>query len=224
MFDLEKSIAEWREQMLAAGIKSPVPLEELETHLREEIAWQTKSGLDKAEAFKAGIQKIGQGQMLQNEFNKVESDHKVWQAVMLIIGWLAAACMLVVGLVRLDFFWEFLSFWPRWNFETFRDVLIILVAETGIWFLAMANRDKASRVVSLLVCLLLAGFAVVWFYELAQPRTGWSMGRPYTPPLWYRSSLTLLLCLPGIFWGWQERRHRIQKRVLTRRNQTVSSS
>ena len=37
MFSLEKSIAGWREQMLAAGIKAPVPLEELEIHLREEI-------------------------------------------------------------------------------------------------------------------------------------------------------------------------------------------
>ena len=44
MFDLEKSIADWRTQMLAAGIKSPVPLEELESHLREEITQQTKSG------------------------------------------------------------------------------------------------------------------------------------------------------------------------------------
>jgi len=37
MFSLEKSISEWRRQMLAAGIKTPVPLEELEIHLREEI-------------------------------------------------------------------------------------------------------------------------------------------------------------------------------------------
>ena len=44
MFDLEQSIAEWRRQMLAAGIKTPVPLEELEIHLREEIEQQMKSG------------------------------------------------------------------------------------------------------------------------------------------------------------------------------------
>lgn len=37
MFDLEQSIAEWRRQMLAAGIKTPVPLEDLEIHLREWI-------------------------------------------------------------------------------------------------------------------------------------------------------------------------------------------
>ena len=37
MFDLEQSIRNWRKQMLAAGIKSPVPLDELEIHLRDEI-------------------------------------------------------------------------------------------------------------------------------------------------------------------------------------------
>ena len=37
--------------MLAAGIKTPVPLEELESHLREEIEQQTKLGLSEAEAF-----------------------------------------------------------------------------------------------------------------------------------------------------------------------------
>ena len=44
MFNLEQSIAEWRKQMLAAGIKSPVPLEELEIHLREEIGRNIQFG------------------------------------------------------------------------------------------------------------------------------------------------------------------------------------
>jgi hypothetical protein len=39
MFDLEKSIPEWRQKMFAAGI-SAVALEELESHLREEIEQQ----------------------------------------------------------------------------------------------------------------------------------------------------------------------------------------
>ena len=51
MFDLEQSIADWRQQMLAAGIKTPVPLEELEIHLREEIERQMKSGLNEQDAF-----------------------------------------------------------------------------------------------------------------------------------------------------------------------------
>jgi hypothetical protein len=70
MFDLEKSIADWRKQMLAAGIKSPVPLEELEIHLREEIEQQSKSGLSEHEAFEISVQQIGQAGMLKTEFAK----------------------------------------------------------------------------------------------------------------------------------------------------------
>src|SRR5665213_686696 len=71
MFDLEKSIAEWRKQMLAAGIKTPVPLEELEIHLREEIEQQMKFGLSAQTAFSIAVEKIGQGNMLKTEFKKV---------------------------------------------------------------------------------------------------------------------------------------------------------
>jgi len=70
MFDLEQSIIEWRTQMLAAGIKSPVPLEELESHLREDIRLQMKSGLNEGEAFNSAVQKIGQAGLLKTEFKK----------------------------------------------------------------------------------------------------------------------------------------------------------
>jgi len=72
MFDLEQSIAEWRRQMLAAGIKTPVPLEELEIHLREEIERQMKSGLSGQIAFEISVQQIGQPKQIKSEFNKSE--------------------------------------------------------------------------------------------------------------------------------------------------------
>jgi hypothetical protein len=71
MFDLKKSILEWRKLMLAAGIQTPVPLEELEIHLREEIEQQMKSGLNGQKAFEIAAGKIGQGNMLKTEFKKI---------------------------------------------------------------------------------------------------------------------------------------------------------
>ena len=70
MFDLEKSIAEWRRQMLAAGIQAPVPLEELESHLREEIGQQTAAGLDEQAAFNLAVRQTGQAEVLKTEFAK----------------------------------------------------------------------------------------------------------------------------------------------------------
>jgi hypothetical protein len=72
MFDLEKSIAEWRQQMLVTGIKSPVPLDELEIHLHEEIERQMKSGLNEQKSFEISIQQIGQPKTLNIEFKKSE--------------------------------------------------------------------------------------------------------------------------------------------------------
>ena len=71
MFDLEQPIAEWRRQMLAAGIKMPVPLEELEIHLREEIEWQKKAGQGEAEAFAIAVLKIGTAHTVKMEFKKI---------------------------------------------------------------------------------------------------------------------------------------------------------
>ncbi|MGO8838222.1 MAG: hypothetical protein ACLQAH_13985 [Limisphaerales bacterium] len=73
MFDLEKSIAGWRSQMLAAGINTPVPLEELENHLRDEIEQQLKSGTNAPLAFEAAVQEIGKANMLKTEFEKIDT-------------------------------------------------------------------------------------------------------------------------------------------------------
>lgn len=72
MFDLDQAIAEWRKQMLAAGIQSPVPLDELEMHLRDEIERQTQSGLSAQLAFESAVQRIGQAKTLKSEFAKTD--------------------------------------------------------------------------------------------------------------------------------------------------------
>jgi len=58
MFNLEEHILEWRRQMLAAGIKTPAPLEELENHLREEINRQLRLGSSTQKAFEISVIQI----------------------------------------------------------------------------------------------------------------------------------------------------------------------
>lgn len=58
--------------MRAAGITSPVLLEELESHLREEVERQMRAGLDAPSAFAIGVGQIGQAKTLQTEFTKIE--------------------------------------------------------------------------------------------------------------------------------------------------------
>ena len=87
MFNLEEKITEWRKQMLAAGIQSPVPLEELENHLREEIERQVQSGLNAHEAFEVSAQLIGRAGKINNEFQKAgKAKAKKQQSIIVLVG------------------------------------------------------------------------------------------------------------------------------------------
>ena len=91
MFDLEQSIVEWRRQMLAAGIKTLVPLEELENHLREEIGRYAQSGSDPLRAFELATGLMGQAGSLKTEFNKVAAEN--WNRPLAWMAW----CLFVVS-------------------------------------------------------------------------------------------------------------------------------
>jgi hypothetical protein len=86
MFNLEQSIAEWRRLMLAAGIKSPVPLEELECHLREQIEEQIRSGISEQLAFETAVRRIGCADELKMEFNKTRDLKWVRRGIMPFMG------------------------------------------------------------------------------------------------------------------------------------------
>jgi hypothetical protein len=98
--NLEKNISDWRRQMLAAGIKAPVPLEELESHLREEIERQMKSGLDWQTAFEISIRHFGQPKELHGEFKKSERTFMKRTLVVLcgILGVLVGAAFILPAL------------------------------------------------------------------------------------------------------------------------------
>ena len=70
MFDLEQAIAAWRRQMNAAGLRDPDPLNELESHLREDVEQRMRSGVSEETAFGVALQQIGQAAVLREEFKK----------------------------------------------------------------------------------------------------------------------------------------------------------
>jgi hypothetical protein len=68
MFNLDQAIHEWRRQMATDGVKSSATLDELENHLREDVAQRVQSGSNAEEAFKIGVERIGTGVRLKTEF------------------------------------------------------------------------------------------------------------------------------------------------------------
>src|SRR5436309_14918739 len=70
MFNLDEAIADWRRRMFAAGMKNPGALDELESHLREEVERRMRSGMSAEQAFEIAVRCLGQPAALQNEFAK----------------------------------------------------------------------------------------------------------------------------------------------------------
>src|SRR5258706_4010851 len=70
MFDLDHAILSWRQQMLNAGIKPSANLDELESHLREDVERLTKAGKMPSEAFELALRNLGNATTIGREFAK----------------------------------------------------------------------------------------------------------------------------------------------------------
>jgi hypothetical protein len=101
MRDLEPQITEWRRQMLAAGIKSPVPLEELESHLRDDLEQQMRSGVSAPVAFAAAVARLGPPEVLTPEFKRGRFDIRALSPI-----YMQVFCFLSVPLL-MGMIWAF---------------------------------------------------------------------------------------------------------------------
>jgi len=86
MFNLDQAIAKWRQQLVAAGMTTPEVLDELESHLREEVQRQSKSGKTRQEAFGAAVQNLGTARVLENEFRKIRGPVSMVEGLMIGIS------------------------------------------------------------------------------------------------------------------------------------------
>jgi len=59
MFDLNQAITEWRKKMAAGGIKTPAVLDELESHLREDVERQVRAGVNGEQAVEMAVSRMG---------------------------------------------------------------------------------------------------------------------------------------------------------------------
>ena len=100
MPELEQRIAEWRRRLTIAGIKTPQVLDELESHLREDIELRVRSGTSAPEAFSAAVERVGHAAALKSEFEKVggtkgtQRRKYLWRGSALGVGMFAAGISL----------------------------------------------------------------------------------------------------------------------------------
>lgn len=143
MFNLEHAISEWRRQMLSAGIKAPVPLDELENHLRDDLEQKIRSGLSEQQAFDAAIQQVGSATALKAEFKKVPATaggNQMIQTILILtalFGTVFGGAMVLPALAR----WRDMDFLPLWPVVIGTAVVVV----TGWATLYCIRRHQRTR-------------------------------------------------------------------------------
>src|SRR5512137_1862114 len=103
MFDLDQAISAWRRQMAAGGLRTPDVLNELESHLRDDVADQMSAGGDAAQAFAAAVQRLGEAGVLRPEFEKAQATlARRLQSISVAVGGLLYLTCGSIGLVKQD--------------------------------------------------------------------------------------------------------------------------
>ena len=98
MRDLERQIREWRRSMAQTSKHRPEALDELETHLREEIDRLMRAGTAAEEAFKLAASRLGSPDAVSAEFQKLEQLRRAKWMPATLAQWGCVATGLVAAL------------------------------------------------------------------------------------------------------------------------------
>jgi hypothetical protein len=91
----ESFISQWRQTLSNAPHLTPETLDELESHLREQIEKLVQSGVPEAEACKRAVAELGSSATIANEFRKL--DAATWLPVKFVSG-IGIALVLVLAI------------------------------------------------------------------------------------------------------------------------------
>ncbi len=206
MFDLEQAIADWQKQMLAAGIQTPAPLEELEIHLREDVGRQMRSGTSAQQAFEVAAQRIGQARALKFEFEKDGLSMEAW-----LVKLACMACGIVAALFSLWILLVLLTAHEPNLIERVLGVIavaaIILSWRYGRRFLPAIQRQRIRTAIGGLCCLASVGGMMLFIksilpHFLNQPAgASLPVGRMLVSFVWIWTGMAIL---GGIGYGLTE--------------------
>lgn len=191
-------------KMLAAGIKTPTPLEELECHLREDIERQVKVGVSEQDAFTYAVQAFGKGEMLKKEFAKAEdaNEARKYQLVQIIFNASAGLFPLsVVGLTLFDSHYKA-------QLSLSQQISALAAATTFsllIWFGRLSYRLLPvipTRLIRDAIVSSCGALMIIWwfiFLYIIAPRHDFTFGQFAVLLIWEMITPAGAIC--GFIWG-----------------------
>jgi len=96
MHNLEQLIVGWRKTMMTAPNVGRETLDELESHLRENVDKLVSSGMSEPEAFQHAVAQLGSALTIASEFQKLDQS-PTWLPVKVAIGVGVAVALTLVG-------------------------------------------------------------------------------------------------------------------------------
>ena len=197
MFDLEQAIAEWRRSMAAADVNTPEILDELESHLREELVRNAHPGEDPAQAFALSVRELGRACLLGAEFKlarDVEAARRL-RRLHLLIGIMGA----LYGATFTVFFLAKSKYELRDRLLGLSAVafgLVVIGSWRGICQWLPVFPARRVRVTIGLTLAILGNVAVAVFFNRGLPQLNFTEGQLDVVVLWTMT----LLAISGSVW------------------------
>lgn len=137
MFNMERAVQRWREDLERRSSLSPREVDELEDHLRArfDLELELDAGMDPARAFAIVRHELGQGPALAREFEKARKP--TWRR-WLVAGWALYAVWFVIPgkvLPMAEVYWLFVQpevYWLFLKHGATLDVLGALLADVAM--------------------------------------------------------------------------------------------
>lgn len=182
MFDLNQAIVQWRAALAAQPNLRNSDADELEDHLREEIAGLTAGGLSEEEAFFVAARRLGTPQDLSGEFAIADPvQRRTFRLSWMIIGALALAFLWLAADIVTNFGTGFLSRLPGevivarnatglgWVAGVIRLTALVL---GGVLIWRLLATDRSSRRLQKLSGVTVLGLSMLVAFLALAARTG----------------------------------------------------
>lgn len=171
--------------MISSGFHPSSTLDELESHLREEISAQLGKGLTAEQSFLAAVQQIGPAASLRKEFGKTTTksalEYKIGK-LLVVIGFAIYGALSIKGL-----FFNTVDVTPTQKILGLSAVLITFVfglLSISLWRVTPVITNKVKRVATAIgVAVFGAAIAVVLFW-VVMPAFDFNIPQVIVMTLW----------------------------------------
>jgi hypothetical protein len=206
MSDLDLAIKEWRQRMTAGGIKSAATLDELESHLREDVQRRLQSAEPIQPAFESAVQQIGKPEALRREFAEADkaSPLRGW-------NWLVAACFAfpLICLSRRALVTT--KLFGVWYWDWTAQERVLGCTAVGLFVLAVASwpfshrilpaiADRRKRILLIIACSAAGPLWYAFVPDFVLP-VHLETGRFLLTMLWL---MVPCVILPGVIYGLEQ--------------------